>query len=128
MSPRGPIYLAATDEGLVYCSTPGGTYEEMAAWMGKKSSNSTLIQRDNVIIKTAKKQLREYFSGTGKVLDVPLKLIGTPFQLKCWNALAGVSYGKTRTYGQIAEEIGSPKGGRAVGHANHRNPVALFIP
>lgn len=78
--------------------------------------------------KRAAAQLAEYFAGGRKKFDVPLAPRGTPFQLRCWNALLQVPYGETRSYGDIARAVGSPKGFRAVGMANNRNPIAIIIP
>ena len=54
--------------------------------------------------------------------------VGTPFQMKCWQALCEIPYGETRTYRQQAERVGNPKACRAVGMSNHRNPIPIFIP
>ena len=62
------------------------------------------------------------------MLNVPLNLIGTSFRKKVWEALETIPYGETRTYGQIASQIGNPKGPRAVGQANHHNPISYFVP
>ena len=64
----------------------------------------------------------------GRVFTVPLNPRGTPFQLRCWQALLEIPYGETRTYGWQAAMIGSPKACRAVGMGNHRNPLPILIP
>ena len=74
------------------------------------------------------RQLDEYFAGNRRAFDLPLKPAGTPFQLRVWAALRRIPYGKTATYGEIAAAVGCPKGARAVGMANNRNPIAIFIP
>lgn len=127
-TPKGMVYFAAIDEGLVYCSTPNGEVVEMFDWVGKKLPDCTLINGGNSITDLAKKQLSAYFTGKDKVLDVPMKFFGTSFQVKAWQALTTIPYGETRTYGQIAAQIGCPKGPRAVGMANNKNPIALFVP
>lgn len=76
----------------------------------------------------AAKQLREYFEGKRKDFDLPFELQGTAFQKKVWAALAEIPYGETRSYKDIAERVGSPKGFRAVGGANHNNPISIIIP
>ena len=73
-------------------------------------------------------QLTDYFTGKRKEFTLPLDLQGTEFQLRTWKALQDIPYGETRTYKQIAEVIGCPKGCRAVGLANNRNPIAIIIP
>lgn len=84
--------------------------------------------KETPLIKEAKKQLDEYFKGKRKEFDLPLKAIGTEFQQKVWNALLQIPYGETKYYGEIAEMIGNPKAPRAVGLANNRNPISIFIP
>ena len=73
-------------------------------------------------------QMEEYFQGNRKTFDIPYILHGTPFQERVWQALCRIPYGRTRSYRDIAEEIGQPKACRAVGMANHRNPMMLVIP
>lgn len=73
-------------------------------------------------------EIREYLEGKRKSFDVPLEMKGTEFQKKVWKALLDIPYGKTATYGQIAAAAGSPQGGRAVGRANHDNPIAILVP
>ena len=74
------------------------------------------------------RQLDEYFAGTRRTFDFPCRLRGTPFQRKVWAALCRIPYGETRTYKQIAEAVGSPKACRAVGMANHANPICIAVP
>lgn len=74
------------------------------------------------------RQLDEYFAGTRRAFDFPYRLHGTPFQEKVWAALREIPYGETRSYKDIAEAIGHPKAFRAVGMANHANPLFIAIP
>ena len=74
------------------------------------------------------RQLDEYFAGTRTKFAFPYRLHGTPFQEKVWEALRQIPYGETRSYAQIAAEVGRPGAARAVGMACHRNPVLLFVP
>lgn len=80
------------------------------------------------LLTRAAAQVREYLAGERKTFTVPLKAEGTPFQKTVWEALRRIPYGRTRSYGEIAEEIGNPKGARAVGMACNRNPILLLIP
>ncbi len=73
-------------------------------------------------------QVTEYLDGKRRDLDIPYRAEGTVFQKQVWNALLEIPYGETRTYGQIAKNIGNPKAVRAVGMANNRNPLMLLIP
>ena len=87
-------------------------------------------ESDNMSALTEKAiiQLKEYFSGTRKSFDLPLELNGTNFQKKVWNALLDIPYGETRSYKDIAEQIGNPKAVRAVGGANHKNKLMIIVP
>ena len=80
------------------------------------------------LLECAAGQLDEYFSGQRQEFDLPLSLEGTPFQKKVWEALCAIPHGETRSYGEIARQVGSPKAGRAVGMANHNNPVIIIVP
>lgn len=73
-------------------------------------------------------QLREYFAGTRRAFDLPLSPQGTDFQMKVWQALLNIPYGETRSYRQLAAEIGNEKASRAVGGALNKNPIAIVIP
>lgn len=85
------------------------------------------IWRDNVT-EEAKRQLCEYFSGIRKNFDLPIRLCGTDFQRAVWEALTKIPFGETRSYGEIAEEIGNPKACRAAGNAIGKNPLLIVIP
>lgn len=80
------------------------------------------------VIKNMYFQLCEYFDGKRKVFDVPLHIEGTPFQVKVWQVLMKIPYGKTVSYKDIADKIGNPNASRAVGMANNRNKIAIVIP
>ena len=73
-------------------------------------------------------QMEEYLSGKRKVFDIPINPKGTSFQKQVWNALLDIPYGETRSYEEIAIQIGNSKACRAVGMANHKNPIAILIP
>lgn len=127
-SPIGDIYIAAVDEGLVYCGNPREDGSTVFSWLNKYLPEYKLINDRNDIINSAISQLELYFAGKSKVLDMPLILIGTDFRKKVWQALQTIPYGETKTYGEIAKQVGNPKGPRAVGQANHHNPISYFVP
>lgn len=77
---------------------------------------------------TAFSQLEEYINGTRKEFDLPLNPKGTPFQQKVWSALLSIPYGETKSYKDIAVKIGDPNASRAVGMANNKNKIPIFIP
>lgn len=80
------------------------------------------------LLDAAEAQLREYFAGARRTFDLPLAPHGTAFQQRVWAALRTIPYGETRTYGELAAAIDSPNASRAVGMANHRNPLPIIIP
>ncbi|MDF2942396.1 MAG: hypothetical protein K0S01_1254 [Herbinix sp.] len=80
------------------------------------------------LIKEAAKQLTEYLEGTRKEFTVKLNPKGTEFQRKVWDALRAIPYGETRSYKQVAEAVGNAKASRAIGMANHNNPIMCIIP
>jgi len=78
------------------------------------------------ILEQTQKQLNEYFSGIRKEFDLPLEFKGTDFQKRVWSALLTIPYGETRSYADIARQVGSPKAVRAVGLANSKNPISII--
>lgn len=93
-----------------------------------ESFNQPSTYGETPILVKAAHQLYEYLRGERRVFDLPLKPQGTAFQLSVWKALLEIPYGETRSYRDIAEAIGNPKAVRAVGMANHRNPISFIIP
>ncbi len=99
----------------------------------KDTSLDEVLQQDYQIketdlIKEAAKQLREYLDGVRKQFDIKLSANGTLFQKKVWDALRAIPYGETRSYKEIARAVGNEKAARAVGMANHNNPILCIIP
>ena len=76
----------------------------------------------------ARKQLGEYFKGKRMTFDLPLAPEGTEFQQSVWKQLRKISYGRTKSYGEIANKVGNPRASRAVGAANGRNPISIIVP
>ena len=91
-------------------------------------SDPNILQKDTDILLEAEKQLEEYIEGKRKSFNLPLNPKGTEFMKKVWRELMKIPYGETRTYKQIAENIGNPKASRAVGMANNKNPLPIIIP
>jgi len=85
-------------------------------------------KKETQLIKKAALQFGEYFKGKLKSFNLLLTMNGTDFQMKVWNALKKIPYGKTISYGKLAAMIGKPKACRAVGMANNRNPIAIIVP
>lgn len=87
-----------------------------------------VAREETPLLREARRQLEAYLEGRLRDFDLPLAPRGTPFQLKVWRALTRIPYGETRSYKQIAEAVDCPKGCRAVGMANNRNPISIVIP
>ena len=94
----------------------------------QKKSPVNAAEKWTPFLREVAKEIKEYLNGTRKKFDLPLKLYGTDFQLSVWNALLTIPYGETRSYREIAEQIGNAKACRAVGMANHWNPIAIIVP
>jgi len=90
--------------------------------------NKEIEIKETQLIKEAKEQLEEYFNGERKEFHLPLEPKGTEFQKQVWRALRKISYGTTKTYKEIAVEVGNEKACRAVGMANNKNPIPIIIP
>jgi methylated-DNA-[protein]-cysteine S-methyltransferase len=95
---------------------------------GRVRLGTMLEANDDPTLLEVERQLSEYFLGRRNTFDVPINFMGSEFQKQVWNALLGIPYGETRTYAQIAVQIGNPKAVRAVGAANGRNPISIIAP
>jgi methylated-DNA-[protein]-cysteine S-methyltransferase len=117
-SPVGPLTLAGRNGKLAHLRMVGQTHEpSRAGW-----------EQDDDVFSDAVEQLAAYFAGDLTTFDVDLELAGTEFQRRVWAALRTIPYGETRSYGEIASQIGAPGASRAVGLANGRNPVGIIVP
>ena len=93
-----------------------------------ENEKEEVLEKNTKILEKAVQELEEYFKGKRKEFDIPLNPKGTEFMKKVWKELQKIPYGKTTSYGKIAEKIGNPKASRAVGMANHNNPIPIIIP
>jgi len=118
-SPCGPVCLVGTEQGLVRVDFQDGdrSIQPDPSW-----------QEDTGVLDRARRQLQEYFQGQRRQFELSLTPLGTPFQHRVWQALQGIPFGTTLTYGALAQRLGLPGGARAMGHANARNPLAIVIP
>lgn len=112
-SPIGALTLTANEKALT-CLDFGANPREAL--------------EETPLLREAARQLQAYFSGSLKAFTVPLEPRGTAFQRKVWAALETIPYGRRATYSDIARQVDNPKGVRAVGMANNRNPLPIFIP
>ena len=97
-------------------------------YITNKELSQDMQLSETPLLKEAARQLKSYFAGELEEFSLPLEPSGTDFMKQVWAALCGIPYGKTATYGEIAERVGRPKAARAVGLANNRNPIPIFIP
>jgi len=89
---------------------------------------SGFVKAETPLIKKAAAQIEEYLNGKRRKFSLPLSMHGTEFQMDVWRALQSIPYGETRSYKEIAELVHRPKAVRAVGMANHRNPISIIVP
>ena len=131
-SPIGPLFLAASDRGLVALEfdarLPGQQTIRPNPRDLRAESKAVRFEESASALRPYVLELEEYFAGKRREFEFALDLRGTDFQLACWRALLAIPYGETRSYGDIARAVGRPQGFRAVGMANNRNPVAIVVP
>ena len=113
-SPIGILKIAEDDQGITEVSFQ----EEIGA---DQKEGSLYLEK-------TLRQLEEYFAGIRRSFDVPLSLKGTEFQKKVWHALMEIPYGHTACYQEVASMIGNANASRAIGNANHHNPVVIIVP
>ena len=113
-SPIGKIAVFAENEKLIRLDLKT-----------KERADSAITEK---VLSEAEKQLFEYFSGKRKTFELEYEISGTEFQKSVWRELLKIPFGKTKTYGEIAKEIGNPKAGRAVGSACNKNPLPIIVP
>ncbi|ORW20093.1 cysteine methyltransferase [Mycolicibacter nonchromogenicus] len=117
-SPIGPLTLAGHDGKLSHLLMLDHSHApSRVGWI-----------RDDTAFPEVVEQLAAYFAGELTEFDVTLEMAGTEFQRRVWTALLTIPYGQTRSYGQLASQIGSPSASRAVGLANGRNPISIIVP
>jgi methylated-DNA-[protein]-cysteine S-methyltransferase len=120
-SPYGGMLLAASERGL------SGVYFNRQKYHPKRGAGWQHAP-DNAHLKKAKKQLAEYFAGKRRDFDLALDPAGSSFQKRVWKEIAGVPYGETISYGELARRAGFPEGARAAGAATGRNPIGIVVP
>jgi len=127
-SPLGPLLAAARDAGvrlLEYSDRRqlGPQLQAMAHRFGR-----AVVPGEHPLLDRLRDELAGYFRGRRQVFSLPLLTDGTPFQEKVWEALRGLAYGETISYGELARRVGRPTASRAVAQANHQNRLSILIP
>ena len=120
-SPVGKLKLVASDHGLA-----------AVLWENDNPSRvrlgETTEDNSHPVLLETERQLKDYFDGKRTSFSLELDLVGTAFQKNVWEALLGIPLGETRSYGQLAKQLGKPRATRAVGAANGRNPISIIVP
>jgi methylated-DNA-[protein]-cysteine S-methyltransferase len=120
-SPVGKLKLVASDKGLVAILWENDSPRRVRL-------NELISSEQHPVLVEAERQLGEYFAGKRKTFSLALDMRGTPFQKNVWEALLAIPFGETRSYGQLAKQLGNPRATRAVGAANGRNPISIIVP
>lgn len=120
-SPVGELKLVASDRGLAAILWENDDPKRVRLGVMQKDERHPVLQQ-------TERQLVEYFAGSRAVFDIALDMVGTDFQRQVWEALLTIPFGETRSYADIARQIGRPTAFRAVGAANGRNPVSIITP
>jgi O-6-methylguanine DNA methyltransferase len=123
----GRINVAATEKGLILLSFPSHSIESFFETVLTRFPSNFFTQNSDPF-QELYHQLERYLGGEKVAFDVSLDLRGTPFQIQVWEALTAIPYGETRSYGEIARAVDRPRAYRAVGQANHNNPVPIVVP
>lgn len=120
------VFYYETKIGLIGIAEKDDNITDL--FFGTKWNLNQAKVKETALIKNAFCQLNEYFLGQRQKFDLPIAPKGTTFQLAVWQALLTIPYGETRSYQEIATQIGNPKASRAVGGANNKNPISIIIP
>jgi len=122
-SPIGKLHFIASDQALL-CLAFDQNCDACQCRLGVEE----LTEQENSVIVLAKRELSEYFEGKRRSFSVPIRLQGTEFQIKAWEALRSIPFGATLSYRQQAKQLGQEAAVRATGTANGRNPIAIIVP
>lgn len=120
-SPVGTLKLVASDDGLAAILWENDDPDRVRL-------GATIEQPGHPVLVETRRQLDEYFAGTRSRFDLPLDFHGTDFQKSVWAALLTIPFGETRSYAEIARQLGRPTAFRAVGAANGKNPISIVAP
>jgi len=127
-TPIGPLVAGATDDALCLLEYPDRRMMETQLETLRRRFARPLAPGESPLFPEVRAQLKEYFAGRRRDFDLPLDYPGSPFQRRVWDALRHIPYGETRTYAELARELGAPGAARAVGRANGANRLAIVIP
>jgi O-6-methylguanine DNA methyltransferase len=126
-TPIGTLRLASTSAGLAYVELPHADGRGFRGWLQRVAPEAKCVE-GYAPNRQAIREIEEYLAGKRVAFELPLDLRGTPFQLEVWSTLRDIPYGATRSYADIAREVGRPSAVRAVGAANGANPLSIVVP
>lgn len=127
-SPYGLLLLGSFSDKLCLCDWQTGKKRNYVKRRLKRILKAEFKEDTSEVIEKAGKQLDEFFAGQRRKFDVPLLFAGTDFQKRVWNFLLKIPFGRTISYGKMAQQIGMPKAVRAVANANGANSISIFVP
>ena len=127
-SPCGEMILGSFDGKLCLCDWADGRRRTSIDQRLQRILNANYVEGTSDVIEKARHQLDEYFSHQRREFDNPILFVGTDFQKKVWNELLKIPYGKTISYGDLAQRIGMPNAVRAVANANAVNAISIIAP
>jgi AraC family transcriptional regulator of adaptative response/methylated-DNA-[protein]-cysteine methyltransferase len=137
-TPLGPMLAIAGDEGLELLefvdrrALETELAELRRKWPAGRSARSghavAIVPGEHPVLAQTARELGEYFAGTRRAFEIPLRLQGSPFQVDAWRALCDIPYGETRSYGDMARSVGKPGAVRAIGRANGQNRLCIVVP
>ena len=124
---HGPVYLAATEQGLCRITIPGEDLGELFAWLDRRLPAADVVRSPGAL-EAAASAIQSFLADGEPLPAMPVDLIGTRFQTAVWQAVLRIPYGETRSYAEIARKVGEPLAARAVGAANAVNPLPFVVP
>ena len=127
-TPLGTMLALAGEGGLLVLEFVERAGLERELQRVRRKVGGTVVPGEHPVLQAVEEQLRRYYEGTLRTFEVPLDLRGSEFERAVWQALLRIPCGETRSYAQIAAEVGAPGSARAVGRANGANPVAVIVP
>lgn len=127
-APCGVLVLGSIDDQLCLCDWLVEPHRDQVGRRLTKALQAEIREGPSPVTEQAAAELGEYFAGQRRSFDIPLRLVGTPFQQLVWRSLLDIPYGQTRSYADIAQSIGRPSSVRAVANANGANALSILVP
>lgn len=127
-TPYGELVLGSHGKRLCLCDWRGRKDREQIDARLQKGMLGRFVEHEDKLLREARRQLDEYFGRKRKQFDLPLLMVGSPFQRMVWNALCEIPYGQTSSYLDVATAIGNPQAVRAVASANGANALSIIVP